>query len=424
MLIIIQKLEGKNRMKIKKENIINLLLFLVGVFCQINPIMSRGAMIVFLGLCLFLFILLINNKKIKFGIGFFWYFSFVIFCMFSLTYTINKINPDFVYIRIITYLILLFFAAPFFEKEESVKTITKGFLIGGLIGITVVLVNQYSLIGVRRLGGNLYGSYAEFGAVCTLAMTSFIWLQKEYKVGKIIKILVFLYLALAIILSGARKAMIIVILVPLFMQIFDKRKKIAKKFVILLALAIFSMVAIYLSLNNEYLYKFIGYRIESGIASVIGEKEEDASLYERSSFKDLAKEMFKEKPVLGWGMHGFAIKNYYEHGNSLYFLLYSHDGFLEILSCYGLIGFILYYWVFVYIIINYKKMLYDDTGIFLFSYIIIILLMELYSISFFNSFYILMIGASANIVSKRRRKDERNIENNIKICTRQNLFEN
>ena len=417
MLIIIQKLRKEKTMKIKKESIIRILLFLIGVFCQINPLISRGIMVLYLGFCLFLFILSINPKKIKFGIGFLWYFTFVLFCMFSLLYTINTINPDFVYVRILTYLFMLFLAAPFLEKDKGIKTVAKGFVIGGLIGITIVLINQYSLIGVRRLGGKLYGSYAEFGAVCALSITSFWWLQKEYKSGNVIKVFLFMYLALGILLSGARKAMLIAILIPLFMQLFDKRKKITKKFMIFSALVIIAITIVYVVLSNEYLYKFIGYRIESGIESVIGEEKEDASLYERGSFKKLAKEMFKEKPIIGWGMHGFAMRNYYAHGNALHFLLYSHDGFLEILSCYGLIGFILYYWIFAYIIINYKELLYDDTGIFLFSYIIIILLMELYSISFFNSFYILMIGSCANIVSKRRKNNEKYIEKNIKTFT-------
>ena len=405
-------------MKIKKESIIRLLLFLIGVFCQINPLLSKGILVIYLSFCLFLFLLSISFKQIRFGIGFFWYFIFVMFCLSTLTYTINTINPEYVYIRILTYLLLLFLAAPFFEKEYSVKIIVKGFFIGGIIGITYVLINQYNLIGVNRLGGNIYGSYAEFGAVCTLTMTSFIWLNNDYKKMRAFKLFLFLYLAIAIMLSGARKAMLITILIPLFMQLFDKRKKTTKKFTILLIISIVSLIVVYISLNNEYLYKFIGYRIESGITSITGKEEQDASLYERNSFKKIAKEMFLEKPLMGWGIHAFAIKNYYEHACLAYFLLYSHDGFLEILSCYGLIGFMLYYWVFIYIIINYKKLLYDDVGIFLFSYIIIILLMELYSISFFNSYYILLIGLCAELVSKRRICNESSTEKNIKIITR------
>ena len=401
-------------MKIKKEDIKKLLLFLIGVFCQINPLMSRGLMVIYLGLCSFLFLLSIDIKKLKISKGLIWYGAFVTLCLISLSYTINTINPDFVYARILIYLYLLILSLPFLYKRENIETVVKGFIIGGLIGITVVLTNQYSIIGQKRLGGNIYGSYAEFGAVCSLTMTSFIFLQKKIKIKNFLKIIIFAYILLAIMLSGARKALLISILIPLFLQMFDKRKKMHKKFMILFVLSIFSILVVYISLNNEYLYKFVGKRIESGISSVLGEEKDDASLYERNSFKKLAKQMFKEKPITGWGIHSFALKNYYNCGK----LLYSHDGFLEILSCYGLIGFIFYYWIFVYVFVNYKKLLYDDVGIFLFSYMITILLMELYSISFFNSFYLILIGACVNIIERGGEKSEKFTKNNIQSVAR------
>lgn len=387
-------------MKIKRESVVNLLLLLIGIFCQTNQMMSRGITIVYLGACLLLFIVLVYKRKVELGIGFFWFFLFVILVLLSLVYTVNKINPDYVYTRIITYLILLFFTTSLLKTENNIKILFKGFLIGGLIGITIVLINQHSYIGIRRIGSGIYGSFAVFGSLCASTMISFIFLQKEFKTKT--KVLLFIYIALSLLLSGARKALLITIMLPLLMQLFDRRKKISKKFMIFLVLSISALLIVYFSINNEYVYKIIGYRIESGISSIIGEDSEDASLNERGSLKTLAKELFKEKVVFGWGIHGFAYKNFMKNG----ILVFSHDGFLEILSCYGLIGFIIYYWIFIYIILNYKQLLYDRTGIFLFSYIIVVLLMELYGISFFNCYFILLVGLCANIISKRRKNDK------------------
>lgn len=388
-------------MKIKKSDIANLLLFLIGIFCQINQLMPKKYLMVYLGFCFFLFILSVDFKRLKLRLGFLWYLLFVMFVLFSLTYTINSINPNYVYIRIITYLFILFLLMPVLDNKEKFNYLFKGLLIGGLIGITVVLINQRYLIGVRRLGTGIYGSYAEFGAVCSGTMASFIILHKSFN-NKALKIILFIYIAVAVMLSGARKAMLISISLPLLIQLFDKRKVASKKIILLLSLSILSVLIVYFSINNTYLYKFIGNRIESGITSIVGQGNEDASLYERNMFKSLAKEVYKENPILGSGIHGFAYKNYVRNG----LLVYSHDGFLEILSCYGLLGFVIYYWIFAYIFINYKKMLYDEVGIFLFSYTITILLMELYSISFLNSYSIIMIAISANMVSKRRKKYE------------------
>lgn len=392
-------------MKFKRTSIVQILLFLVGFFCQ-HPIISRPIMLAYLGFCLILFIICVKTRKIRLRKAFVWYFIFTIFCMFTLTYTINKINPDYVYIRVITNLVLLFLTLPFLDNEDNIKHLIKGFIIGGLIGIAYVLISQHNLIGIGRLGRGPYGSYAEFGNVCMLTLACFIWLKNSILKNKVIKIPIYIYLVIAILLSGARKALIIPLLMVFFLQMFDRRKKMSKKIMVMSIIGIFSVIVVYASLNNEYLYKFIGYRIESGISSIFGNESEDVSLYKRSEFKDLAKQMFKEKPLLGWGMHGFAVKNYDTYGTPSS-LVYCHDGYLEILSCYGLIGFILFYWVFIYIFINYKKLLYDDIGIFLFSYIVIILLMEPYSICFLNSYYILLIGACVNTINKRGKNNEK-----------------
>lgn len=389
-------------MKLKKDKIVSFLLFLIGIFCQINQLMSKKMLIAYLFVCIILFCLVINAKKTKLGIGFYWYFGFLLLNIFSLAYTVNYINPDYVYLRIIIYTLLLLMTVPFYESKDNINKLFIGCLIGGLIGITFVLFNQYSLIGIRRLGSGIYGSYAEFGSACSTTIVSFLYLRKTILKNRIVKVLLFAYILSALLLSGARKALLIFILVLLLTQIFDKRKMLSKKVLILTVTSVAALSIIYASINNEYLYKFIGHRIETGINSVIGEEKADASLEERNYAKNIAKNLFIQKPIKGWGIHGFAYKYYVMGGK----LVFSHDGFLEILSCYGIIGFLIYYWVFIYIIINRKKVLRDELGIFMFSYIITILLMEFYAISFYNAYFILLVGICANTINKRRKSNE------------------
>ncbi len=401
-------------MIIKRNGIKKLLLFLIGVFCQTSSMMSRGMMIIYLGFCTLLFLLSINTKSLKIGKGLIWYSLFVLYCMFSLTYTINTVDPDFVYIRILTYLYLVFLVAPFFDEKENIKLVIIGFFIGGLIGILNVLISQYNLIGEKRLGDGIYGSYAEFGNVCMLTLSCFIWLKDKLFKNKIFKIIVFLFCCVAIILSGARKAILVPILMYLFLKILDRRSKISNKIMVLTIATSFVLVFLYVSLNNQALYDAIGYRIESGISSVLGNDEQDASLEERGSFKKLALSMFKEKPITGWGMHSFAYKSYQRGGPNVF----SHDNFLELLCCYGIIGFLIYYISFVIIIANCRLFLRDDLGLFLFSYILIILIMDPYSISFLTSPYIILISASLQYcdIGKLKIKEGINNEAIYQIC--------
>lgn len=397
--------------KLTKNKLYNYIMFFVGMFCHLSQLLPKIVVLFVLGIFGALLMSICKNLKfykIKIGKGISWYGVFTIYVLFSLLYTVNKINPDYVILRMSTCLIIAIFVTQIVEFKDNFIYFIRGMAFGGIIGIVYVIIAQMDYIGVKRLGEGIYGSYAEFGNICMMTAISLIWILKENrKKNKFIIVLALLVSVLGIILSGARKAIITPIMFFILVELLDKRKKVSNKFIFFSIFTCCAIGFIYATLNIRFLYNAIGYRIDSGISSVLGNEKTDGSLDERKLYKDIAKDMIKEKPITGWGIHGFAYINYLNTGN----LVYSHDTFYEILACYGIIGFILYFRIYFQIFMRYKNFLKTDEnnsiGLFLISMSVIILVMEPFSISYLSLANVVLLACSAQYGIEVKRNEER-----------------
>lgn len=151
--------------KITKNKLYNYILFFIGMFCHLSQLLPRLVVLFVLGICGGLLMSScknINFSKLKIGKGISWYGIFSIYALFSLVYTVNKINPDYVVLRMSTCLIIAIFVTQTVNFEKNFMNFIKGMAFGGIIGIVYVIVVQMDYIGVKRLGEGIYGSYAEF----------------------------------------------------------------------------------------------------------------------------------------------------------------------------------------------------------------------------------------------------------------------
>lgn len=137
------------------------------------------------------------------------------------------------------------------------------------------------------------------------------------------------------VLSGSRAALISVpvMLVGLLLLKKDLRKRMQYLFV----LAFVALIAIYILFSNEYLFKMYGDRL----LAIFSSSYADSSVEDRGMYRELGFYMFLQKPLLGWGMDNFSYYLAYVQGYG--WEVYSHCNYIEILSCYGIVGFIIYY---------------------------------------------------------------------------------
>lgn len=154
---------------------------------------------------------------------------------------------------------------------------------------------------------------------------------------------------MAVLLSSSRKSILIPIL-GIFLILLLKRdwRNIMVAILVMTAggLLVGSAIRLtYPEMFQELFQKFVALG-----AYGRGIETDDWSINLRSFFFDTGKAIFKSHPLFGIGINNFA----YYVGNYTSYTVerYSHNNYIELLSCMGVIGFSLYYLSYVYIFVK------------------------------------------------------------------------
>lgn len=159
---------------------------------------------------------------------------------------------------------------------------------------------------------------------------------------------------LAILFTESRKSIIIPVLGIIFIYLLEKRvmkRKTIYKFLVFVTVLLLLWIAVK-SAGVEIFSESLKRRMEALIKSVTGQ-ENDWSIYLRRFFINTGLNIFKEHPIYGIGVNNFAyyVKNFTDYTVARY----SHNNYIEMLSCLGIIGFALYYWFYSSLMIKLIK---------------------------------------------------------------------
>lgn len=153
-------------------------------------------------------------------------------------------------------------------------------------------------------------------------------------------------------ITGSRKSVLAVLLgTLLYVFLYGRfvQKKDSKRRNGIFIVIIVMVVLTYACFNNDILYNIIGNRLEGAWETFTGSGDGEASAILRSNMIAVAWDMFRQKPLLGWGIEGFAVNSF--------FGVYSHNNYMETLVSFGLVGFVFMYLLKAKLIINNIKMM-------------------------------------------------------------------
>lgn len=149
--------------------------------------------------------------------------------------------------------------------------------------------------------------------------------------------------------SGSRKGLLAAVAAPLLIVVLSTHKNgYALRVIaaVLLVAGLFLLV-----MENETLYSAIGKRLERMFDTFKGE-DSDGSIRMRQHYIDVAKDMFRQSPIIGKGMGNYSriLESEYASGN-----FYSHNNYWQILSEMGMIGALIYFSMYVYCLISFIR---------------------------------------------------------------------
>ncbi|MCL2052419.1 MAG: O-antigen ligase family protein [Lachnospiraceae bacterium] len=315
-------------------------------------IVSRAILLVLLAFTLVNFIVNIIKKKLFLNqYGFLlWYGLFIFYCGLSLLWTVNIQESIDLFNLLIENFAILFCIVFYVNTEERfLKVMTMHIVSICYASVRLIIFlpelrffgRRSMILHIRDIVGDHYNILA-----INLAVGLMLILFFYYKTKKV-RVLVPAFLVFyALLLAGSRAGVVVASLsILLFYVLLNGTKKMYKSLLILLVFITFAV----LYLNSKLAGAEI---IRSLIVGFLGGSS-DFSFNERAFFREIAATMISQKPLIGNGLRSFTdfladimYRKRYTH---------AHNGYLDILASLGIVGFILYYSMYLRIFIAAVK---------------------------------------------------------------------
>lgn len=336
---------------LEKILLISFLLFFLSDFLHLNSFLE-----LFISFLFFLnaFILLIYNRKINKYYSI-WFLCFYIFCFISLFWAIDIAFSIPILLRLLKILVFTFSICLYVKGTKEVNNIILiYYLSNAIVLIYLILFYDFSNLNNDRISVEDFGeawniNIISMNFIYAIILGAYYLSYKKSLTLTLINILFSSGMIIIIILSGSKKAFGMLLLLALSYFLFFTKKKFIYK---ILSVSLFLFI-IYLSLTNiDIFYYSIGIRIEDIFQlNDGGGNHSDITRY-MLIVKGI--EWFKENPIIGVGINNFRVLSnsdpYFSGGD-----YYSHNNYIELLVNTGILGFLIYYIAYIYLLFNSIK---------------------------------------------------------------------
>jgi len=274
-----------------------------------------------------------------------WYVVFIVYSVFSCLYAYDfNVAFNSIY-NLLVVLGITIGIVYIIKSTNDIENIFICFSLSGLI-MFLILVFTNQLITDSRLGNELVGNANTFALLVMISLICSFWLmiysKKQRKIIYLLTILSELYM---LALSGGRKFFVIPILFLYFLLISKINRKGQRKIIIKTIIVVFIIaVAYHTMINVPNIYNNIGHRMESLVEAILGKGQLNNSDNVRKMMINQGWNLFGFKPILGYGSNNYCLISGFN--------TYSHNNFIELLVNLGLIGFIIYYYFYVCLLVK------------------------------------------------------------------------
>lgn len=264
-------------------------------------------------------------------------------------------------------------------------------IIISAIYLSVLLIanTNISQWGTTRIGDSISLNSNDLGLNMAIATIIALYFGKKSKLIRYF----FLTLIFSIItfMSGSRKAFFLIIFGFFLLSTLTLKRK--ERLVIALPLI---LLTIYISwniiMNIPEFYNVLGIRIKGMTNFFSGQGNVDDSTLVRIQMIDRGIELFKKKPILGYGIANYSVVSP--------FSTYSHNNYVELLVGVGIIGTIVYYSIYIYIIFNLLRFKKKDKSLSLFFALVLgIVVMEYGLVSYYIEIYQIIIASAFSAIN-------------------------
>ena len=337
--------------------------------------------------------------------------SFIVFTLMSVLWALEPSAAVEDAKRLVVSLISIAMIYITFDREDTIDPLINIVMWGGYI---VMIYSFFALGGIVEVFNMLLTGYRPneemFINVNLLGMLgAVVVILQAYKMvyDKKFGSAIFLIPTILVIALSQSKKAIIMLLIGVLLVVFSKyisRKNGLK--IIKISVLISVMLVIFNYALNLEIFTGLRDRFEDMFSTMSDSSEGvGESTWERMKFIEIGMAQFLETPILGVGIGSSSALLAEKFGRYTYL----HNNYVELLACGGIVGFIIYYSMYVYLISNlikYRK--HDVARTNLILVLIIVLLFADYGFVSYNVkyhfFYLMMMFMHVDHLKRKHRE--------------------
>lgn len=279
------------------------------------------------------------------------HFYMLLFGIFSLLSSFWAMNAEYAIEKALTIFellvafSLLYSVYYYADTERFLKIIMWAGLLLGIYTISFYGVDalEDTLQSESRLGS----SFANINSIGMACCSSIIIALYLFRKGKSYIHLIFCLPSILIVAgSGSRKALVMLLLGLMFVFLYQNHdNKKSKKFLKIVGALLLLAIIVYAGFASGIFSGSLS-RMEGLIASLTGKGDADSSSILREFYRVLGFSQLEQTPFLGIGMGNARILALSTTGHDCYL----HCNYAELAANGGIVGLILYYWIYIPII--------------------------------------------------------------------------
>lgn len=328
-----------------------------------------------------------KNSKVEFSPYFFLEILFIVYSLWQVNTGI-VLSASAHWSHITTLILGLFFNISLYNfiilyddfegiVELYVKSCFWAFLLLTILFFNTIINGRFNANGQVLIFGSQNST--GLGYISGMAFFFSCWLYLSEPNKKIRNYIYPLFFLIINLLTGTRKTFLLIGISLIFIPLLKSKKNVLKIIKLLFVFTV-AFILIYITVMNvEFLYEVIGERIENVIISVLGGDFVDGSIYTRNRLTDEAINYFHLSPINGWGLNNFSSMLSTDG-------LYAHNNYLEILVSSGVVGFIIFFSKYVYLLVklltSFLKKGNKSNNAILLIFIIVLMILEYWQVTF------------------------------------------
>ena len=361
---------------------------------------------------LFVFNFIRNRGQIKISISHFHTYMvlFSLFCFSSYIWAVNPATALNRGIEMFELFIVMSIVYSSFNTQTAIDDLLRVIMFGGfIVVIYYILLYGWSYVvlsmadSVRVTSDLINANSLGMAAAYSIVIYCHYYSTKQSKLWWFPLVLISLVVIAA---SQSRKAIVIVFLGSFGVFVLNHLNN--RKFIFnALKILLFGLVLLLILfiIIRAGFFSSTFERMQTMINGFLGRGVVDNSTIERMRLKDLGKELFLSNPIFGVGIDCARYFTTSLFGKTFYL----HDNYIELLADGGIIGFVIYYWIYLEILIKMLK--YRDYNnpewVICFVILLLRLVMDYGSVSFVDKYtYVFLLPLYFSSVKiERARKN-------------------